>query len=557
MIVYVSIFCVIIYKVLNFIYRGYVMIKTMLVDFNQDIISYYKLYIKSNQPKFKVVTSLSEASIEKFMDLLELTKPQLIIMDIRFFAFSSLKVIADISHRFKHIKVLLLGEPADTEYMKKAMEFGVMDYCYKPIKEREFSRCLEKAASIFEEIEANATYERQLLADYNNSTQLFKDRFLTNLVNGIISKEKEILDSLLYFNIKIEKPYTVFVLRIDHFKSVILNMEEKEKHMLIYRLYRYTQDYIDKYNIGFCFINSFNSIFCIMGGEYSQRDILDICDNIRQQIRNKMEVETTIGFGRSYESFMGISISSKEAEAALRYRYLLGYNTTIPIDFVEPKNNITYSYPRKKEQLLIYSAVTGEYTYASLLLSQIFDTLSEPLPDRLLTKIVMNIIISISRYASEQSMNIEARFREFFDFGDVLNLKSKAEALNYMNKSLEGFCNFVAEIRADRAKKMLQEVLEYLDTRYFEDNITLDKISYNYKTTPEFLQKLFYAKMRMNIKEYLSKIRIKHAKSIMDNEEIDEALLAARVGYSDVRHFRSIFRRYEKMLPIEYKMSKK
>ena len=529
------------------------MIKAMLVDYSLETINYYKNFLKAVFPDIRVVATLSESVEAKFHEQIVDKDPGLIIMDIRFFAMSALRIINDVAVRYPHIKMLILGTYEDHDYLRAAMEKGAADYIYKPIKGREFEISVRKIVRIFEEVRERREEERFILAEYERNMTTFIDRFLANLLSGILTSEAEIAKSMEYFGMELSPPYTALTLRIDHFRKIMEDMDEKQKHLLVYRVYYAVQKYLTQKGAGYVFINSFNSISCILGGLADIEDFLEICAEIKAEVLKKTELSTTIGLGRPKEALADVNISAKEAEAALRYRYLLGYNTIIPIDFAEPANDISYRYPSRKEDLMVYAAVAGEYEYATGLFSQILETLREPatLPPRLLPKIVMKIVIAISRYASEQHMEIETRFRDFFNYAEILNIEGIDEAKNYMDAALKSFCGHIAYTRGQNADKMVREIAAHIDAHYYED-ITLERFALERCTTPQYLDKIFRERMKMSIKDYLTGLRMRMAREILATEDVEEDVIAARVGYSDVRVFRSVFRRREGLFPTEY-----
>ena len=528
-------------------------IKAMLVDINPEVVSFYKNYFKASFPLVRVVVSLSEAAEAKFFDAIESKQPNLIVMDIRFFGFSTPRVIADFAARYPNIKLLVLGTYDDHDYLRAAMERGAADFLYKPVKPREIELCMERILKMFEEQEQKKREEGLILREYEQNTSLFRDRFLTNLLGGVLANEEEIAESMEYFGMKIAPPFTVFTLRIDHFKQVIEGMAEKDKHMLIYRVFFAAQRFLNDKGLGYAFINSFNSISCIIGGLRDLPELMAVCEEAKKEVEKKADLSATIGLGRPVEALSGVNVSAKEADAALRYRYLLGYNTVIPIEFAEPENRIGYRYPAKKENLLVYTAVAGEFEYAKNLLNQIFEALGEPavLPQRILPKIVMNMVIAISRYAGEQGMDIETRFREFFDFSEILNLSQIDEAQIYMEHGLEGFCAFVASKRRSKAERMVASIIKHINAQYYED-LSAEKLALEMKTTPQYLERNFKDAMKVNISGFITDVRMKHAKEILSAEDVEDDVVAARVGYRDVRIFRSIFRRREGMTPREF-----
>ncbi|MCL2171824.1 MAG: helix-turn-helix domain-containing protein, partial [Defluviitaleaceae bacterium] len=56
-----------------------------------------------------------------------------------------------------------------------------------------------------------------------------------------------------------------------------------------------------------------------------------------------------------------------------------------------------------------------------------------------------------------------------------------------------------------------------------------------------------------SIGDFMAKIRINHAKSIMGGESLGDEDIAERVGFSDGRHLRGIFKRYEGMTTADYR----
>jgi two-component system response regulator YesN len=497
---------------------------------------------------------LHEAVIDKFWAMVESKKPDVIVIDIRFFGLNTLRLIGEIAAAHPDIKMLISGTYDDYDYLRASMEYGATDYIYKPVKKREFELALRHIVGIFDEMVQRQVEDGQILSEYDRDRGFFRHRFLMNLLSGILQDESEILSSMEYFDMELEMPAAVFVLRIDHFKTVIKGLDEKSKHLLIYRIFWHADKHLTENGLGYAFINSFNSITCVIGAASGLTRLLEISGGLKEMIAKRTGLEVTIGLGRPYNDLASLRFSSKEAEAALRYRYLLGYNSIIPIDFVEPNNHITYKYPKRKEELLVYTAVAGEYQYALKLLGEIFDALREAgeLPNRLLPRIIMNIVISISRYANELGMDTESRFRDFFNFGEILNLKTIAEAKTFMEGALKGFCDFVMELTNENAKRMVFLAKERVDEHFYED-LSLENLALEFGTTAEFLGKSFQRRGGMSFKDYLQSRRIAKAKEILENEGATEEEVAARVGFFDVRVFRSVFRRREGVFPLEYK----
>jgi len=527
----------------------------MLVDASVDVVNLYRIYIKNSFDRVKVGSVLHEASVDKFWTMIEKQKPDVIIMDIRFFALSTLRIIREVALARPLTRMLITGTYDDYDYLRASMEYGATDYIYKPTKAREFELALTHIVGIFEDAAERQAQDAQMLTEYTKDKEIFRQRFLINLTGDVHMELGEIESSLKYFEMVLPPPFAVFVLRIDRFQTSIENLDAQAKHMMVYRIFWVADKFLTDRGVGYAFISNFNSVTCIIHGTSNLEELMDLGYSIKAQVRERCDLSITTGLGRLYEDLTHLRYSAKEAEGALRYRHLLGYNSIIPIDFVEPENHITYKYPAEKEDKLIFAAVMGEYDYSSKLLDEILLALDKAgqLPQNLLPRIIMKIVIGISRYASELGIDAEGRFREFFNFAEVLAIKTTEDARSLMQGALWAFCQFIDARNNENSKRMVQAVQEQVAKHFFED-LSIDRLAKEYGTTGEFLGRAFLRMTGVSFKEYLQTKRIAKAKEILKGDEIvSEEEVAARVGYFDARVFRSVFRRREGMLPMEFR----
>jgi two-component system response regulator YesN len=118
-----------------------------------------------------------------------------------------------------------------------------------------------------------------------------------------------------------------------------------------------------------------------------------------------------------------------------------------------------------------------------------------------------------------------------------------------MEGALKAFCNFVSTRTSESSQKLVMAVRNRMDESFFED-LTLEHLALEHNTTAEFLGKVFHDRVGLSFKDYLMARRIAKAKEIMEHEPaVSEEEVAARVGFFDVRVFRSVFKRREGGLP--------
>ncbi len=531
---------------------GELLIRLMFADSDEDNIKNFTNYVKTSFPKIKNIVTLSDPA-KNIIELVKINKPQLIVADIRFFGVSGIDVIRSLSERYEDIRFIVYGTYNDSEYIKKSLEFGVIDYMFKPIKPADFHHSLTKALEYYQKYEQHRETEKQFAENYKKNIAMFENIFVSNILAGHLSSNDEIINNMDYFNIRLVPDYTVFIVRIDHFKKIALALDEMEKQLLTYKIFHIVdiglEDKSHKTHI--C---SLNAIAVILGGQFAFEEIIEICEKLKADILEKTGTKVTIGIGRPYGNPCDIAISYREADGALRYKFNIGYNTVIPIQYVEPLNHITYRYALEREERLVYAAVVGEYDYCIRLLKELLDSLKqcEPLPPNLMPKIIMDILISMGRYATEQNIPVNTQFTTFFPSKEILELKTIDDAYCYLSTALRSFCKYILDMHNKNNTDIIEKAKEYLKTRYYE-NFNITKIAVSIGTAPEYLSKIFEDSEKMTLLEYTVMLRLDEAKRLMRETKFADDVIAVKVGYDDEKHYKSVFKQVCGMTIYEYR----
>jgi two-component system response regulator YesN len=303
------------------------------------------------------------------------------------------------------------------------------------------------------------------------------------------------------------------------------------------------KEYLSELNNGIAFINHFNCITVLLGNTLDLGELISIANTIKSRIQN---VTVTIGIGKTYKNPNEISISYRQAKSALRYESRMGIGSIIPITYVEPDNHITYRFPLKKEELLVYTVVIGDKEKAQRLLSEIFYALKScgELPEKLLPKIILDILVSINRYASEQKIPINDVFSKVFSVNIISEKNTLDEAYDYLKKVIEDFTDHINDSRKGHDNQIFELGKKYADTYYFEP-ISLSKTAQYAETTPDYLNNLFIEKASKSFYDYSIQARIEKAKYYILETNLSDREISKKVGYDDARHFSRIFYKFE------------
>ncbi len=102
--------------------------------------------------------------------------------------------------------------------------------------------------------------------------------------------------------------------------------------------------------------------------------------------------------------------------------------------------------------------------------------------------------------------------------------------------------------------KPVRESLQLIETKY-DQNLSLEEICREIAVSKNYFSYLFKRETGMNLWNYLTTVRLQHAKQLLEETELKSYEIAFQVGYDNPSYFSKIFRKYENMTPNEYRES--
>ena len=92
----------------------------------------------------------------------------------------------------------------------------------------------------------------------------------------------------------------------------------------------------------------------------------------------------------------------------------------------------------------------------------------------------------------------------------------------------------------------------YINEHYADCNLCLSSIAEVFSLSPQYLSRLYRAETESGLLDYISNVRIGHAKKLLERSDMSVARVAELVGYTSVKTFRRAFTRYEGITPGKY-----
>lgn len=101
--------------------------------------------------------------------------------------------------------------------------------------------------------------------------------------------------------------------------------------------------------------------------------------------------------------------------------------------------------------------------------------------------------------------------------------------------------------------RFVTDIKQYIEEHYGDENMSLQKISKHMYLTPSYICVLFKDEMNTTINQYISQVRIEHAKEMLKDERLKVKDISTKVGYVDSNYFTKIFKKLTGLTPQEYR----
>lgn len=100
---------------------------------------------------------------------------------------------------------------------------------------------------------------------------------------------------------------------------------------------------------------------------------------------------------------------------------------------------------------------------------------------------------------------------------------------------------------------MIKDALEYIDTNYANEALSLNDVAKITNMSPNYFSSIFSQEMQVTFIEYVTQKRMEKAKKLLRQTEKHTGEIANEVGYKDPHYFSFVFKKTQGCTPREYR----
>jgi len=497
------------------------------------------------------------------LELCQKLQPDILFTDIRMPIMDGLEVAMKLKELELDIRTIIISGIQDFNYAKTALDVDVEGYILKPVKIDELTELIKKVVSRIKLERNNQSEMINLKLQLQEHFPIIREKFLRNLVFGVYSDDLQLKNKLEYFKLSFEpqESFMAAVLQIDDYGKTIDNTSEEDKQLLSFSISNILEEIITNYDSGVSFClneNEFIIIFkqnALFNGKY-----MDICEEIISLLGKFLHISVSIGIGRSVSGLLSIISSFSDARSALQYKFYTGKGSILDIRDINIMNEITsestsHSSLYDIEDQLMNFTKSGDSEGAGKTIDRLFDHLcsDRSIPVDYIQSICVELVCITSRTIQDLGENIDhiAGNRSGI-IETVYKAENAIELKNYIHSIFVKITDYLSQKYSQKNSRVINKIKEMIEQRYQED-ISVAKISEEVFLTPNYISMIFKKEMNETISEYITKIRMEKAKTLLKTTDLRILEVAEKVGYEDPHYFTKVFKKYTGVLPQKYR----
>lgn len=523
------------------------MYRIILVDDEAEVRQGISKKIDFNELGFQLVGE-AENGVDA-LELIDKENPDVAIIDIKMPYMDGIELSREIYQKYPAIKVIILSGFDEFEFAQKAIRYHVMDYVLKPITSENIVTLLKKTKLTLDELKDKRQNFMRLEKHYNDSLPIIRDRYLNALIRGD-QNVIDIKDKLSRLKIEVNSDF--------YLTAIVKPDKTDELRGNTYDIYAFgiletCTDLLENEPV-ILFQNHFGSTVII----FTEKEVewLHALEEIRAVIEKQHNQTVTIGVGNAVNDFEAIKLSYQEANQALNYKLIEGQNRILWINDLEPERKTTVCFDDYSEAFsqVIRSGQVEEIPTAVTNIMNSLQVTSLSLED--IELFVVEMLVFLLRLSRTYELTLEW-FKGNKDIHNILSQHESFESLSQLIVDLSlQVSQGIMNTRKNSIKLLIESTVLHIEEHYHK-NISLESVADHHHISSEYLSRQFKKEMNETFIHYLTRLRLTHAKRLIEDTNLKNFEIAEKVGYPEPNYFSYVYKKFYGISPSKYRKTVK
>lgn len=495
------------------------------------------------------------------LKLIEEVEPDVVITDIRMPNMDGKELVQVLSEKYPELKKVVISGFEDFTYVRHTMKNGAVDYLLKPVED-------DKLYALLKEIQESIRMDKKKKDEFidhniklNESFPILKDRFLHGVLTAgqPYESSEDIARKLNYYGINFtpEDRFTLLFISIDNYKLFSSKYGEEEGKIKYYIIRNISEEIVEA-KAGF--------FSCQL--EFGLAVFINTCDRqlineITGSIRFNLDRHAQISFTIAVSSVPGGIFDLNSLYCSVckamehRYYYNININTVIEQNSVRPFQNwdaegeaVKIELENSIERVIEQPDATGIRKVFSDAFHKIRQKNFVPQD---VNQMFKDIFLKMKFKFDDFKRAVELLDTSGYSYVQQLEMLDTADEIEKLSVNVyTELTKQILYLRSRKDKKIVEVVKDYVAKHYSED-ITLAKITGLVYVNGNYFSEMFKTCTGENFIDYLTRVRIDRAKTLLKDVAVKTYEVGMLVGYADPNYFSKVFKKVVGITPSQYR----
>ena len=486
---------------------------------------------------------------EMALPLLEKTRPEVLITDIKMPFMDGLQLCKIMRERMPWVKIIILSGHDEFQYAQEAVRLGVTEYLLKPMGVQDLRLVLQKVAGQLEREQAEHESLQRLKHQVEDDLALRQEKFLLKLAMGGMSSLEAIEQGQhLGLNL-IAKWYQVIVVEFepDGRTELFDYYQSQQIEQIISRLVGNNPDvYLSKKGVA-------ELLLLIKGDsdEYLEQEAYFLAELIKSEVENKTDGSVRVGVGSPQDRIGQIYQSFAKALANL------------------PQADVTGPANGKLDQAELLSldqSALEDYLQCGVIdeFDNFFEAYLEPLGEAALQSyliknyIFVDIVLTTAKFVHQLGGDVDQAIPEINDVETLLmNIKTLDQLRAETRRVFGGALAFRDNQAQNQYGVVIYQARKYISGHYANPDLALNEVAAQVNLSPSHFSAVFSRETGQTFTEHLTHLRIEKAKELLRTTTLKSFEISFQIGYNDPHYFSHVFKKHTGLSPKKFRLQAK
>lgn len=490
------------------------------------------------------------ANGKEALELMESEMPDILITDIKMPVMDGIELIAEVRAASPDMKIIILSNLEDFQYAKEAIRHGVSEYLIKSdMMPRDFEQALLKVKESLDAVRKGPSGDTPSF----QSEPVHKEKFLLELMEGSIANAAESMEKarllgmaplhsahLLHISLNAaEQGYT-------ERQSAIRHIVERMRDELPWKV----ETFPDKQG-------DMNVLFMDAAGERvigstPMELLIHQAEEMIRRLSKEFGLTATIGIGGRIREWTDIKEAYAQAVRAAKQKMFLGSGRVMVHGSDELQASDVqadhFKISTHQIQSMVYAFQTKELMeYLEALFGQLAARRDVELVQIVSLELLM-ILTTLWPDVSNDAQQVLRLKKQYFD--ELAKLETLEQSRSWFIEAFEVLARHMNEMyHSDR--NSIIKATQYIQ-QFYHQEISLQSISSLVHLSKNYFANLFRKEVGESFLEYLTRIRIEKAKSLLTGD-LKAGDVGSLVGIHDPKYFSKVFKKITGLSPSEYR----